>query len=151
MVYRLGGKLEVELLNKRWFWRTTVIFLGIALYIFTASPISNDAHTIKFLERISCLSANDVVFLSKILRKSAHLLTFGVLAITIKNALFPHRWSYPVAWFLATLLGASDEIHQIFVPGRTPLFSDVIIDSIGALLALALYALFSHSLRKDKI
>jgi VanZ family protein len=140
--------MEVRLLNKRLFWWIVVIIFGIAFYRFTASPLSNDAHTIKFLERLSSLSAQDVNFLSKIIRKLAHLLAFGVIAIAFKNALSPHRWNYPAAWLLATLFGASDEIHQIFVPGRTPLFSDVMIDSIGALLTL--YALYRLTLRKEK-
>ena len=36
---------------------------------------------------------------------------------------------------------ASDEFHQLFVPGRAGLFSDVLIDSCGAALGSALAAL----------
>lgn len=142
--------MEVSSLNKRCFWQIAVIILVIALYIFTADPLSNNAHTIKFLERLNWLTAQDLRFLSKIIRKLAHLLVFGVLAVTIKNALSANsRRGYPLAWFLATLLGASDEIHQIFVPGRTPLFSDVMIDSAGAILALCI--LYVLTLRMGKI
>ena len=40
---------------------------------------------------------------------------------------------------LAILYGISDEIHQIFVPGRVSAISDVLINSIGILLAGYLY------------
>ena len=33
---------------------------------------------------------------------------------------------------IAILYAITDEIHQSFVPGRTALLSDVVIDSIGA-------------------
>ena len=134
-------------MNKRWInWiGVGVLFLGF--YIFTASPISNNDHTMMFINRFSFLSALDLDLLGKIIRKTAHLLSFGVLALTIRNALHPHRWAYPGAWLLATLYGASDEIHQMFVPGRTPLFSDVMIDSLGAFLTL--YVLYFLKMRKE--
>jgi VanZ family protein len=37
---------------------------------------------------------------------------------------------------IATLYGVSDEIHQAFVPLRTPDVRDVIADATGAALAL---------------
>lgn len=43
-----------------------------------------------------------------------------------------------LAWFAATLYAASDEIHQLFVPGRSGQLSDVILDSIGALVGIGL-------------
>ncbi|HEY8449741.1 MAG TPA: VanZ family protein [Bacillota bacterium] len=44
---------------------------------------------------------------------------------------------YLTAWLLATLYAATDEWHQRFVPGRTGSLTDVGIDAVGALLALA--------------
>ncbi len=39
-------------------------------------------------------------------------------------------------WIVATLVAATDEFHQSFVPTRTAASGDVMIDSIGALLGL---------------
>ena len=36
-------------------------------------------------------------------------------------------------WLLASAYAATDEIHQLFVPGRSGQMSDVILDSAGAL------------------
>jgi VanZ family protein len=33
----------------------------------------------------------------------------------------------------------SDEIHQIFVPGRGPLVTDVLIDSVAGVLGIVLF------------
>ena len=42
---------------------------------------------------------------------------------------------------LSVLYATSDEIHQIFVPGRGSSISDVLIDSFGILLASFFYVL----------
>ena len=36
------------------------------------------------------------------------------------------------------LYAVSDEIHQIFVPGRGPLVTDVLIDTVAGLIGIAL-------------
>jgi VanZ family protein len=43
-----------------------------------------------------------------------------------------------VAVVFAAAYGATDEFHQVFVPGRHPLASDVGIDSAGAALGVAM-------------
>ncbi len=122
-------------MQKRWIWWVAAIIFGVAFYVFTASPVSNAEHTLLLLRRLN-FSAQELKWLSKIVRKAAHLLAYAVLAISLRNAIKPHPWTYPAAWFLATLYGVGDEIHQIYVPGRTPLFRDVMIDSLGAALGL---------------
>lgn len=52
-----------------------------------------------------------------------------------------------IAWAVATLYAASDELHQWFVPGRSCQFSDVCLDSIGALAGIGVY-LLGQGLRK---
>lgn len=43
-----------------------------------------------------------------------------------------------MAWGCATLYAATDEFHQLFVPGRAGLFTDVLIDATGAAIGLLL-------------
>jgi len=43
-----------------------------------------------------------------------------------------------LAFTYCFLYACSDEIHQLFVPGRSGKFTDVLIDSAGALLAVLL-------------
>jgi len=42
--------------------------------------------------------------------------------------------------FIAMSYGISDEIHQLFVPGRHGSFVDILIDSVGILFASLLYS-----------
>ena len=48
---------------------------------------------------------------------------------------------YAIAWAFSIAYAASDEIHQLFVPGRACMPLDVLIDSSGALAGVAIFAL----------
>ena len=70
-------------------------------------------------------------------RKIGHLVEFGVLAILWHRALAPSPSAVPLAFMLATVYGGLDELRQGLVPNRVPALSDVMVDSLGALLGLA--------------
>jgi len=53
----------------------------------------------------------------------------------------PRPWLWPEAGLALAIVfayAASDELHQVFVPTRTPLVSDVLIDTSGGAVALLL-------------
>jgi VanZ family protein len=83
-----------------------------------------------------------------ILRKMAHIVEFGVLALLLWRALAQHRLpvlaAQSLGGLLALLYAASDEYHQSFVAGRTPAIRDVSIDLIGILLALVVVGAVRH-------
>ena len=43
----------------------------------------------------------------------------------------------------------TDELHQAFVPGRTPKLTDILIDSSGAMLGTGVYLLFVENRWKE--
>lgn len=69
-----------------------------------------------------------------------HLGAYAVLAATFWWALGLARVSVRarlgLAFGLAILYGLTDEFHQSFVPGRHPDVFDLLVDAIGAALAL---------------
>lgn len=73
--------------------------------------------------------------------KVLHAGAFGVLALLSAWALMRGRlraatWPVLLAACLITILyGASDELHQSFVPGRTADVSDLLADAVGAVAA----------------
>lgn len=78
--------------------------------------------------------------LDSLLKKGGHVLAYAVLARLYLRAL---RRGEPVSGRLrlfslglAVLYGISDEIHQLYVPGRDGSPVDVVIDSIGAALSM---------------
>jgi len=70
-------------------------------------------------------------------RKCAHGLEYALLGGLLLGAFSKsQRHKYRFSWGIATLYAVTDEIHQVFIPGRYGHWSDVCIDSAGAFLAL---------------
>ena len=49
-----------------------------------------------------------------------------------------------IAWIFATAVAAFDEVHQVFVPGRAGMVSDIFLDAAGALVGVLLATLVSR-------
>lgn len=65
-------------------------------------------------------------------RKLAHATEYAILALLWFGVL----GSKPQAVVIAFLYACTDEFHQLFVPGRAGLFTDVLIDTSGAIAAM---------------
>jgi len=76
--------------------------------------------------------------------KVYHALNFGVLALFLRLA-SGRAW---LAVLLASLYGATDELHQAFVPGRSADPADWLADTLGALAAVLLYERWARRARK---
>lgn len=66
--------------------------------------------------------------------KLFHAVTYGILGFLLLGGLPDGPRRLLLAWLLASLYGCSDEIHQMFVPGRSAELLDLAADSGGALL-----------------
>ena len=78
-------------------------------------------------------------------RKLGHVSEYAILAMLLWRALrcganlrMKMSILFFAAWIVCALFAASDELHQSFVPSRTPSLHDVIIDICGALLGLVI-------------
>ncbi|MBE3116287.1 VanZ family protein [Candidatus Bathyarchaeota archaeon] len=67
-----------------------------------------------------------------ILKKGGHMLGYCLLALTFWYGLRWDKKRWWLAWLVAVLYAITDEFHQSFIPGRTPLLGDVAIDSFAA-------------------
>lgn len=83
--------------------------------------------------------------------KIAHFGVYFVLAFLIHRLLqsqtrFPRLHLHPYIFTLVctTLYGLSDEIHQLFVPGRNTSIEDLMADAAGAALFCLLHQLFTR-------
>ena len=79
-----------------------------------------------------------------LIKKAGHLLAYGVLALLAKWVGFSTRSSL----VLVLAYAASDELHQRYIPGRHGNILDVLIDMLGAVLALLLAHYLSFRWRK---
>jgi VanZ family protein len=72
-----------------------------------------------------------------LVKKGSHMAGYGLLALAFLRALGYQRKNYILLVLLLVFLyAASDEFHQSFVPGRNASLIDVIIDLLGAVIAL---------------
>jgi VanZ family protein len=78
-------------------------------------------------------------FWDLVVKKGAHMLGYGLLALAYCYGLRFDRRHWWLALLLAVLYAISDEFHQSFVPGRHPSWVDaLVIDGGGAAIALGL-------------
>ena len=72
------------------------------------------------------------------LRKVAHATEYGILAILLVMLLEGKNKKYIITLIFTFLYACSDEFHQSFT-GRTSLFKDVLIDTIGGIIFLSIF------------
>lgn len=76
-------------------------------------------------------------------RKSAHAGEYALLGILFMGSLGAYgidgRRRAIAAWICTTAYAATDELHQLFVAGRSCQVSDVVLDSTGAAAGILLY------------
>lgn len=56
---------------------------------------------------------------------------------------------YLISILICIIYATSDEIHQIFVPGRACQIRDILIDSIGSITGVYLYKLINTKILKN--
>lgn len=86
-------------------------------------------------------------------RKMAHMTEYAILSFLVSRAICNLKlWSgqckckckckwYISAFVCSVLYAMSDEIHQLFIAGRTGKVTDVLIDSIGIIIGIGMYCL----------
>lgn len=94
--------------------------------------------------------------LTILVRKAAHISAYFVLGILLFNLLKEYGLAVKKMIFVsiavAMLYACTDEIHQMFVPGRSGEVRDVLIDTAGAAVGVAVYAaLHSRLYKKSEI
>ena len=85
-----------------------------------------------------------------IVRKGAHIFLYFVLGILVCNLLSAYRWRLGVSVLVVMMYACTDEIHQLFVPGRTGMATDVLIDTTAGLVGAGIFLLCMHSICLQK-
>ncbi|HEX9796086.1 MAG TPA: VanZ family protein [Anaerolineales bacterium] len=85
-----------------------------------------------------------------LIKKAGHALGYALLGLAYYIALPPrlsrgYRWA--LGLLMALLFALSDEYHQSFVDGRTSSLRDVLIDGVGAAVAVSIGAVYSSNSR----
>jgi VanZ family protein len=142
------------------FWLPVLFWMAL---IFTASADAHSyEHSSRFVEPFlhwlfPKMAWANIQIIHHIIRKCGHLTEYAVLALLFWRALHLTNnnlpvWSWPKVGgtlLLVFIFAATDEFHQRFVPTRTPLVSDVFIDTAGGAIGL-LTLWFVHHFRNRR-
>ena len=136
-----------------------ILVFGVLALIFFMSARSGEAldtnSGIITIIRNALLAASSALFGHAVdVSPIGHFAEYFLLGITLTNAL---RLSLPLpraaafATLLASIYGVSDELHQLFVPGRSCDPMDWLVDTIAAFVASLVFVALSraHQKRKD--
>jgi VanZ family protein len=142
------------------FWLPVLFWMAV---IFTASADAHSyEHSSRFVEPFlhwlfPKMAWTTIQTIHHVVRKCGHLTEYAILALLFWRALhltgnhLP-TWSWPKVGgtlLLVFIFAATDEFHQRFVPTRTPLVSDVFIDTVGGAIGL-LILWFVHHFRNRR-
>ena len=100
--------------------------------------------------------ANIISRFSLPVRKAAHFTEYLILAVLANLAVMQSgknirvtSFTVLISFFVGVLYAITDEIHQIFIPGRAGRFTDILIDSAGVLVGCVIF-IFLYKLLKTK-
>lgn len=114
-------------MSKAVFWTPVIIWAGV-IFLFSTLVV---------------VKSPEFNLLDFIIKKSAHFVEYGILALLFYRALvntadFSKKKAGILALLFVVFYGISDEYHQSFTPGREPTVRDVAIDSFGGVTAIVL-------------
>lgn len=132
-------------------WMLVFLWMGTIFYL-SAQPahqsagLSNGitAKIIGVVEEIAPKLAINQDTFNHLIRKNAHFFAYLLLGILTLHAMRRsgvRGWKGAIlALGICVLYAISDEVHQLFVPGRSGEVRDVLIDSAGALVGVGMYS-----------
>lgn len=141
--------MQQERIKKAICWLLVIACMGVIFWLSSRTAEESDAQSSAIVELITRLFGDGAVT-SFIVRKSAHFLEFTGLCLLFNIALHQTK-KKPLPILSIALTSAyaiTDEVHQLFIEGRSCQFSDWLIDSCGAILGAAAFMLILHFIRK---
>ena len=132
-------------------WLLVMVWMSLIFYLSAqvAEESSNlsEGITDRIVEAIDRLVGVDLGLnfdvANHIIRKNAHFFIYLVLGVLVLNALISSGLKGSRAMVFALMISIvyaiSDEVHQLFVPGRGGQFKDVVIDSSGSALGIFIF------------
>lgn len=132
-----------------WAWLAVVFWMGLIFFLShqpatESSELSQGLTTmiIYFIESILPVII-DLDLVHFLIRKGAHFFAYFVLGMLITFALGTRLCSsgrrFIVAFVICVLYAISDEVHQLFIPGRSGEVRDVLIDSVGSAVGIGCF------------
>lgn len=139
----------MKFIQKYVHWLPVVIWMGLIFYL-SHQPAEQSSElssgVVEMLLRILLVVFpidGESTYLHFLVRKAAHFFAYFMLSIFVMYAIRSLVTNLLKSTFLSLLIcilyAISDEIHQLYIPGRSGEVRDVLIDSAGSLSGLILY------------
>ncbi len=142
-----------------------ILWMGLIFSFSNDSAVvstkKSDSVIIKTVEFFLDRDLNDeekekwITYLVLPVRKGAHFFVYLVLGILIISFcgefMSLNKKLVLLSVFLAFLYACSDEVHQLFVSGRSGQISDVGLDTLGAFTGIYLYKLIYTKIKGGKV
>ncbi len=146
-------------MRKNVIWWIVAALWCVMIFYMSSKPADISSQDSGFIADIlNNLAGNNlphegVLGIENIVRKTAHFLEYSVLGFLLFMALYsglkpfrPFKWLLLKPLIPGVVYAISDELHQIFVPGRAGRILDVSIDSAGIIFGIYLAYLLSKKL-----
>ncbi|MBC2582928.1 VanZ family protein [Clostridium sp. DJ247] len=129
-------------MSKRVKWILVIIWMVIIFWFSNQPAVISDGKSKFVIQLFKLLGLNLDSILGDlanfVVRKIAHFTEYLILYLLVFNATYKKinlKKSLITSILVVFLYACSDEIHQIFVPGRTSRVRDVVIDTFGGMAA----------------
>lgn len=149
---------------------TGILTIGIMMLIFSFSAQNGEASSgtsgkivewmiQKIFQPIFANNENVIGWLEEnlsfIVRKLAHFSIYTALGMSATGFFFTFeeltkKRQAIFAIMLSCLYAATDELHQLFTPGRSGQITDVLLDSVGAIIGTGIIILVWYLVTKRK-
>ena len=94
------------------------------------------------------LNIKDIMLVVMIIRKLAHFTEFLILGILVSNWLKEKYNNIHLNFVICAIYAISDEVHQLYVPGRSCEIRDMLIDILGSMIGILVFTMISKKIRK---
>ena len=122
-----------------------IILILWMIFIFimsNARAVDSDVHSGVIVNIITNIfSIKNIDLITTIVRKCAHVTEYIILGILMLNCLkdYSIKNVIIVSIMLCIIYSISDEVHQLFIEGRSGEVIDVFIDTIGIIIGNLIY------------
>lgn len=137
-----------------------IVLLWMLLIFYSSAQVADQSNKlskgiteviVETVEKVAPEATFDLDTFNHFVRKNAHFFAYLLLGIFVLHALWRSGVggvrALVIAFGICVLYAISDEVHQLFVPGRGGQAKDVLIDSSGAIVGIGIYRILKKKKR----